>query len=159
MIIRQARPEDAPAIADIWNRMIRETTRTFTPDEKQPEAIGKDIEARGPAFLVAERDGRVQGFATYFDFRSGAGYARTKEHTVILADEAIGQGIGKALMQRLEDIARNDGVHSLIAGISGENSEAIAFHQAVGFNEVARIPEVGHKFGRYLDLVLMQKFL
>ena len=62
-------------------------------------------------------------------------------------------------MQRLEEVARHEGVHSLIAGISGENPDGVAFHEAIGFQHVARLRQVGFKFGRWMDLVLMQKML
>jgi phosphinothricin acetyltransferase len=62
-------------------------------------------------------------------------------------------------MERLQQVARSEGVHVLVAGISSANSGAIAFHSALGFAEVGRMPEVGHKWGQYLDLVLMQKIL
>ena len=81
------------------------------------------------------------------------------EHTVILSPDACGQGFGCALLHALEDYARNAGVHSLVAGISGENPAAVAFHKKMSFTRVALIPEVGWKFGRWMDLILMQKLL
>ena len=78
---------------------------------------------------------------------------------MILAGDARGQGVGRALMARLEDHARTQGIHVLIAGVSGENEAAIAFHRAIGFTEAARLPEVGRKFGRWMDLVLLHKRL
>lgn len=159
MTIRQADDGDAAEIAEIWNRMIRDTARTFTTDEKTVDGLQADIAARGAGFLVAELDGQLAGFATYFPFRGGPGYAHTKEHSVILAKGFGGQGIGRALMQRLEEVARHEGVHSLVAGISGENPDGVAFHEAIGFQHVARLRQVGFKFGRWMDLVLMQKIL
>ena len=86
-------------------------------------------------------------------------YARVKEHTIVRTRDAHGQGAGRALIEALCDHARQAGVHSMIAGVSGENTPGIAFHKAVGFTEVARLPEVGFKFGRWLDLVLMQRWV
>ncbi|MCK0148839.1 N-acetyltransferase family protein [Marivita sp. S6314] len=159
MIIRQAKPEDAGAIADIVNEIVDATTITFTTCRKPAQDILADIDARGPAFVVAAEADRVLGFATYFAFRSGPGYAQVKEHSIVLAPPARGWGLGRRLMAHLEDVARAEGVHALIAGVSGENADGIAFHAALGFREVGRLPEVGHKFGRWLDLVLMQKLL
>lgn len=159
MRIRQAEISDAPAIAGIVNPMIRNTAITFTTTEKTVETMAEEIGTRGPAFQVAEVDGEVVGFATYFPFRSGPGYARTKEHSVVLADHAHGKGIGRALMARLVDVARQEGVHSLFAGVSAENPDGLKFHATIGFREVATLPEVGFKFGRWMDLVLMQKIL
>lgn len=159
MIIRQARAEDAPVIAAISNAVIRDTLVTFTTDERSIEGVVADIEARGPAFLVAERDGTVEGYATYGAFRAGPGYAGCREHSIQLAPEARGQGAGRALMEALEACAIAENVHVLVAGISSANPGAIAFHSAIGFEHVGLMPEVGQKWGQRLDLVLMQKIL
>jgi phosphinothricin acetyltransferase len=159
MIIRQARVSDAAAITVMLNDVVDKTTITFTAVRKTEESVADDIRARGPAFQVVERDGEPVGFATYFPFRSGPGYGRTKEHSIVLTAKARGQGIGRALMTALEEVARAEGVHVLMAGVSGENPSGLAFHAAIGFVEVGRLSEVGFKFDRYLDLVLMQKVL
>ncbi|MDG1738088.1 MAG: GNAT family N-acetyltransferase [Paracoccaceae bacterium] len=159
MNIRQAELDDADAIAEIWNAIIRTSARTFTTAEKTTEGIAADIRDSKEAFIIAEIDGEIIGFATYFSFRSGPGYAFTKEHSVNLDQRAWGKGVGRALMDRLELIAKADGVHSLIAGVSGENPDGVAFHKAIGFEEVAQIPSVGRKFERWMDLILLQKFL
>ena len=139
--------------------IVRDTAITFTTVEKSEESVRADISARGDSFQVAVLDGDVVGFATLFPFRSGPGYAHTREHSVVLMRKAHGMGLGRALMTRLEDVARNDGIHSLFAGVSAENPDGVAFHSAIGFREVATLPEVGYKFGRWMDLTLMQKIL
>jgi phosphinothricin acetyltransferase len=159
MIIRRAEAGDVSAILDIWNPLIRDTSVTFTTLEKTAQGLADDLATRGDAFLVAEAAGQILGFATYGAFRAGPGYAHTAEHSVILEGDARGQGVGRALMARLEDHARTQGIHVLIAGVSGENEAAIAFHRAIGFTEAARLPEVGRKFGRWMDLVLLHKRL
>ncbi|SDW65003.1 phosphinothricin acetyltransferase [Ruegeria halocynthiae] len=159
MIIRQARLEDAPAIAAITNAIIRDTLVTFTTVERGADAIAADIEARGNSYLVAEQDGQVVGFATYGPFRAGPGYARCAEHTIQLAPAGRGHGAGRALMSALERVARRAGIHVLIAGISSTNPAAIEFHSAIGFRQVGRMPEVGRKWDQWLDLVLMQKII
>ena len=159
LLIRTARRRDAADIAAIWNQVIRDTAITFTTEAKTVEGLSSDIAARGGAFQVAEIDGTFAGFATYGAFRSGPGYACTKEHSIMLAAGARRQGAGRALMEALQAHARHEGVHSLWAGISSENPAAIPFHAALGFVEIARLPQVGYKFGRWMDLVLMQKML
>lgn len=162
MQVRAAGPEDADRIADIWNPLIRDTAVTFTGDEKSPVSVAADIAARMDQclpFLVVEGAGEVLGFATFSQFRGGPGYARTMEHTIILAPEARGQGAGRLLMQTLEAKAVKVGVHSLIAGISAENPNAVAFHKHLGFEKVGHVPQAGWKFGRWMDLILLQKLL
>ncbi|MDG2340013.1 MAG: GNAT family N-acetyltransferase [Paracoccaceae bacterium] len=159
MNIRRATRADAAAVAAIMLPVIRDTAITFTTTEKTEEGVRADIVARGDSFQVAELDGEVVGFATLFPFRAGPGYAHTKEHSIVLAPKAHGQGLGRALMIRLEEVAHESGIHSLFAGVSGENQDGVAFHRAIGFRIVATLPEVGFKFGRWMDLVLMQKIL
>lgn len=161
MIIRAATHGDARAIAEIWNHYIRDTTVTFTTDEKTPGHIAAYMDARqagGMSVWVAEEDD-IAGFAAASSFRSGPGYARTLETSVMLRDGASGAGLGRALMQAVERVARESQASALVAGISGENEGAIAFHARLGFDHVGRMPGVGQKFGRRLDLVLMQKTL
>lgn len=162
MIVRPATAADAAAICAFWNPQIRETAVTFSPEERSPDTLGRLIETRqaeGRAFFVAEEQTEILGFATYFQFRGGPGYGRTMEHTVILSPAAWGRGAGRALMAAVEDHARDRGIHSMIAGVSSENPAGIAFHARLGYAEIARLPEVGWKFGRWMDLVVMQKLL
>lgn len=159
MIVRQAREQDAGAICGIFNPIIRHSTVTFTTVERRTETVRDDIGKRGPAFLVLEQHGDVVGFATFGSFRSGPGYVQTAEHSIHLAPSCRGRGLGRALMDRLQQVATSQGIHVLIAAISGSNPAAIAFHDAIGFDMTGRLPEVGFKAGAYLDLVLMQKIL
>lgn len=162
MILRPAGAADHPAILALWNPLIRETTITFSSEEKTPAALAAMIDGRralGQEFFLASEGAELLGFATYAQFRGGDGYAHAMEHTVILGQAARGRGVGRALMSRLEDHARAGGAHTLFAGVSAENPAAVAFHAALGFCTLVRIPEAGRKFGRWLDLLLMMKFL
>lgn len=161
-MIRAAEAADAPAIAAIWNPIIRETAVTFNSVEKSiPSLIAllEEKAALGHPFLLAEEAGRILGFATYGAFRGGVGYRRIAEHTILLVPEAQGRGAGRRLMAALEEKALAQGIASLMAGVSGENPGGIGFHRAIGFVEVGRIPQAGWKFERWMDLVLMQKRL
>ncbi len=159
LIIRVATSDDAPAIAAIWNHYIRHTAVTFNSQEKTDQDVAADIESKSGAFWVASDGDTIGGFATYGAFRGGVGYARTKEHTIQLDPAFSGRGAGRALMDVLCAHAKAQGIHSLWAGISEENPAGVAFHRAIGFEHVAILPEVGFKFDRWMDLVLMQKFL
>ncbi len=162
-MIRAATPDDAGAIAAIWNPLIRDTLVTFNPVEKTTADLHQmldDKAAAGHAFLVAcDPGGAILGFATYGQFRAGAGYRHTMEHTILLADGAQGRGMGRALMAGIEDHARAGGAKSLFAGVSAGNPVGVAFHAAIGFRQMVVLPSVGFKFGQWWDLVLMQKML
>lgn len=159
MPIRPATDPDAAAIAAIWNHYIRDTIVTFNSREKTEADIAAAIADPNTPVYVAEHAGGIAGFATYSDFRRGVGYAYTKEHTVMLAPDAAGQGLGRALLAEIERHAARENIHSLFAGVSAENADGVAFHKACGYAEVARLSGVGWKFGRWHDLVLLQKFL
>ena len=161
-MIRDAVPADAPAVAALWNHFIRDTLVTFNFAEKTDAEVAGLVAARqaaGQGFLVAEEAAGLAGFATYAQFRGGVGYARTMEHTILLAERARGRGIGRALMAATEDHARTGGAHSIFGGVSSANPAGRAFHLAVGYAEVAVLREVGRKWDRWLDLHLMQKIL
>lgn len=159
MILRQARLSDAPDICAIINAVIRDTTFTFTTKERTEAGMAADMALSWSGFQVAEQDGKVIGYATFAPFRTGPGYAHTKEVTIHLAAQARRQGTGRALMQRLEEVAIRQNVHVLVGGISASNPDGIAFHAACGFQEVGRLSQVGFKSGQWLDLILMQKTL
>ena len=161
-MIRPATTMDAAAIAAIWNPVIRDSVATFNAQEHSTQAIAQMIserDATGHATFVALHDNKVTGFATYSQFRGGVGYKHTAEHTVIVAPRGAGAGLGRGLMEALCAHAAAAGIHSLWAGISGENTNGVAFHERLGFVHVATLPEVGRKFDRWFDLILMQKRL
>lgn len=156
-MIVEATQDDVSAVLALWNEVIAQTTITFTSAPKTHAQIA-DLLRDQPVFIAREGPD-VLGFATYAQFRGGDGYRLTQEHAIYLTNGARGRGLGRALLHAVEDHARTAGHHSLIAGISGENEGGIAFHAAMGFAHLGRVPEVGHKFGRFLDLILMQKHL
>jgi L-amino acid N-acyltransferase len=161
-MIRPATAKDAPALAALFNHWIETTAITFNPVPKTEGDIHDMIAAKaaaGHAFLVAEGDGAVIGQASYGQFRAGPGYRTCMEHSISLVPATHGKGVGRALLAAIEDHARQQGAHQMIAGVSGENPQGRAFHHRLGYVEIATLPAVGFKFGRYIDLVLMQKFL
>jgi L-amino acid N-acyltransferase YncA len=162
MIIRPAEDLDLPAILEFWNAIIRDTTIIFSNEERTPQDLAALIALRraaGREMLVAEAEGVVLGIATYDQFRSGPGYAQAMEHTVLLAPAARGRGTGRALMAAIEDHARERGAHTMVAAVDAANADGIGFQEAIGFRRVGYLHESGRKFGRWLDLVLLQKIL
>ncbi|SNR56975.1 N-acetyltransferase family protein [Paracoccus sediminis] len=161
-MIRPASPGDVPAIAAIWNPIIRDTVITFWPTERSEADIAiliADRQAAGHPFVVAcDADG-ISGFATYSQFRAGGGYARSMEHTIYLAPRSRGRGTGRLLLAALEDHARDRGHRILIGGITASNEGSLRFHARAGYGEWGRVPCAGWKFGRFHDLVLMGKDL
>lgn len=159
-MIRPVKPSDAEAVLEIWNPVIRDTVSTFNSQEKTHSellAYFEKKERAGEPFFVAVEGDDVLGFATYGPFRGGVGYRHTFEHTVMVAPSGVGRGVGRALLKAVEFHVQERGAHSLMAGVSGENEQGIRFHKALGYQEVARVPEVGRKFDRWFDLVLLQK--
>lgn len=160
-MIRPAEPSDIPAVTAIINQVIRDTTITVNSVEKsEAEVLAMMTERRalGHEMFVADLDG-VIGYATYAQFRGSVGYARTMEHSVALAAAGQGRGLGRALMAAVEGHACEAGAHVMVAAITADNSASIEFHKILGYASVGFMPQVGYKFGRYHDLVLMQKFL
>ncbi|WP_137110945.1 GNAT family N-acetyltransferase [Rhodobacter sp. SY28-1] len=161
-MIRPARAADAPALAALLNHWILHTAVTFNPVPKTTAdilAMIADKDAAEHAFLVAEDAGTVIGQASYGQFRGGAGYRTCMEHSISLLPGTPSRGLGRALLTAVEDHARATGAHQMIAGVSGENPDGQAFHARMGYAHIATVPQAGYKFGRFIDLVLMQKFL
>ena len=164
MIIRDATAPDVPAITDLYNAWIPTHTITWTetPETYEQRAEWFEHQQReGFPVLVAD-DGEVVGYASYGHFRGEGkwpGYRGTVEHSVHVRGDYWGRGVGRALVEGLIERACAAGIHVLVAAIDGENEASIRFHARLGFVEVARMPETGQKFGRWLGLVLMQRIL
>ncbi len=160
--IRDATEADLPAILAITNQAIAETTAVWNNTPSTLEARGtwmRDRQARGFPVLVAADGADVLGFASFGDFRAFEGYANTIEHSIYVATTAQRRGVGAALLAALIARAEAMGKHVIVGGIEAGNAASIALHARAGFVEVGRLPEVGQKFGRWLDLVFMQRVL
>jgi len=161
-MIRDAKPEDAPEIAAIYNRAVRETTAIW--NEIEVDALNRvewmmARQEAGLPVLVLEEAGAVTGYASYGPFRAFDGYRATVEHSVYIRHDRRGGGRGRALLQALIDYARAEERHVIVAAIEAENAPSIALHEKLGFTTIGTMPQVGQKFGRWLDLTLMQLLL
>jgi L-amino acid N-acyltransferase len=162
MIIRPAIEADLPAILAIYNDAVLNTTSiwNWSPvDLANRQAWFEARRGQGYPILVADLDGSVLGYASYGDWRPFDGYRFTVEHSVYVAQAARGHGIGRALLEALIGAAASAGKHVMLGGITATNEASLALHRRLGFVETGRMPQVGQKFGDWLDLVFMQKML
>jgi phosphinothricin acetyltransferase len=161
MLIRDATEDDLPGILAIYNHVIAHTTAVYTETPAPLEDRHAWLEARcaaGFPVLVAD-DGGVIGFASFSDFRPWPGYARSVEHSVHVREDARGRGVGGALVGRLIEAAQARDKHVMVGGIDAANKASIALHRKFGFVEAGVLREVAQKFGRWLDLLFMQRML
>jgi L-amino acid N-acyltransferase YncA len=163
--IRDAADPDAAVINAIYNATVSTTTVSWTEKHESLGTREAWLAAQrrlGNPVLVALRDDRVVGFASYDDFRDAAkwpGYRFTVEHTIHIHAEHQGDGFGGALLDALVARATAAGKHVMIGAVDGGNAGSIRFHERHGFAVMGRLAQTGFKFGRWLDLVLLQRML
>lgn len=156
--IRTATGADVVAIASLLNALIASTTIEWTVTPRTVADVAGWMQDHEVVLVAEDRD-EVVGVAAFGWFRDVVkwpGYRFTVEHTVHVREDRWGSGVADALMHALVDAARDTGKHTMIAAIDSTNEASIRFHTRLGFVEVARMPQVGAKFGRWLDLVLLQ---
>lgn len=159
LILRDATEADLPAILAIYNHAVAETTAIWNEilvDLDNRKAWYDLRQARGFPILVAEVDGRIAGYASYGDWRPFDGFRQSVEHSVYVEKDHYGRGLGKALMSALIERARAGNIHVMVAAIEAGNTGSIALHKSIGFRLVGTHHEVGKKFGRWLDLTMME---
>lgn len=165
IVLRDARATDVEAITEIQNALITTAAIEWTGvmhdvDERAQWLVSQ--RSAGHPVVVAVLGDRVVGWASYGEFRDSKrwpGYRLTVENTIHVREEYWGSGVGRLLMDALVERARSSGLHAMIAAVDGENVASVRFHERLGFQEVARMPQVGTKFGRWLDLVLLERLL
>lgn len=153
-MIREATAADMAAVTRIHNDQAIASTNSYdwTPfDEQHWMNWLASQQLAGRPCLVAELDDQVVGYATWMPFRGKAGWQFTVEHSVYLAADAVGRGLGRALMTELIARARERGVHVMVAVIDDANQDSQRFHEALGFELMGVIREGGRKFDRWLD--------
>jgi L-amino acid N-acyltransferase YncA len=160
--IRNAGEADLPAILDIYNDVILNTTAVYS-EKPHTLQMRKDwyndrLNNNFPVYVV-EVDGKIAGFSSFGHFRAWPCYRYTVEVSVYVETLYRGRGISKMLLKSLIDRATAMNMHAMIAGISADNEISINLHRSFGFSEVANFKEVGYKFGRWLDLKFMELLL
>lgn len=161
-VIRVATETDLEAITAIYNDAVLTTTASWDDEVVTLENRRAWLAEHGTepnVTLVAEIDGEVVGYAGYGRYREKAGYDLTVEHSVYLTPAAQGRGLGTRLLTELVIAATDRGIHVMIGGLSADNETSLRLHQRLGFVETARMPQVGKKFGRWLDLVFVTRIL
>lgn len=163
MIIRPATAMDAEPLAAIYGHHVLHGFGTFeeeAPDAEEMERRRLDITERGLPYLAAEADGRVLGFAYAGPFRPRAAYRFTVEDSVYVAPDAVGRGIGRAVLGAVLDACKGLGMRQVVAviGDSG-NAASIGLHRSLGFTDAGVGRSLGYKHGRWVDIVWMQTAL
>lgn len=152
---------DTDAILDVFNYFVEHSYAAYYSKKVGPEYPKRllSIAARYPVLTVKDDDGRVLGFGLLHPYHPGDCLDKTAELTYFLRPECTNRGIGTRLLAELTNHAKDLGVRTLLANISSQNEQSLAFHVKHGFEEVARLPAIGEKFGTPFDIVYMRKII
>jgi L-amino acid N-acyltransferase YncA len=159
IIIRPAKLADLPAITEIYNEAILKTTATFDTEPKTSEEQKIWFADHGPKYpiLVAEENGIVVGWASLSKWSDRCAYSDTAEISLYVREDHQGKGIGRKLLEAIVAEGEKAGLHTIIARIAEASQASIHLHKSVGFEHIGTMKEVGRKFGKLLDVHLMQK--
>jgi phosphinothricin acetyltransferase len=160
-MLRNVTPDDAPAIAGIYNHYILNSPATFeevtvTPDEMRQRILDT---IRAYPWLVLEEDGKLLGYCYGRKWRERAAYRHSVEASIYLDPSAVGKGRGSALLAALLAELRTRTVHCVMGGASLPNEASVALLEKFGFRPVAHFKEVGYKFDRWIDVGYWQLLL
>ena len=160
MEIRDAQARDVPGITLIYNDAVEHTTAIWNEelvdDANRSAWLADRLGAGFPVLIAADSDGAVLGYATYGPWRPHDGFRHTVEHSVYVRNDQRGKGLGPQLMAALIERARIGGKYVMVAAIESGNQASIRLHERLGFITTGQMPQVGIKFGRWLDLTFMQ---
>lgn len=162
MKYRLATVEDAEAIRTIYNREVLGSTVTFDMVARTLEDQLAWMDAHSgahPAVVAVDDEDQVRGFGSLSPYRPRAAYRTTVEDSVYVAQDTQGGGVGKGLLSELVRLAGSHGFHAVIGRIVGGHEASIGLHRACGFEIVGTEREVGRKFGKWLDVVVMQRLV
>ena len=158
MKIRRAERRDVEAIRDIYNQAVLTTTATY---DYEPQTLEQQLAwfEEHTVFVAQDETGRGVGWSSVGPYRARPGYQFTVEDSIYVAEDCRGRGLGKLLLPPAIDAARQMGKRAMVAVIDAESEVSLRLHKRFGFEEVGRLPQVGFKFGRWLDVVLLELLL
>lgn len=159
MSIRPAIKDDCAAIAEIYNHAVVHTAAIWNDKTVDTDNRIAWFEARqlaGFPVLVSEENGVITGYSSFGDWRAFDGFRHTVEHSVYVHPDHQGKGLGRKLLVALIAEARRLNKHVMVAGIESQNHASLHLHETLGFITTGQMPQVGTKFGRWLDLTFMQ---
>ncbi|PLR94691.1 GNAT family N-acetyltransferase [Bacillus sp. T33-2] len=161
VLIRDAVIHDLPAMLDIYNDAIRNTTATFDLEEQSLEQRELWFRKYGGKYplIVAEAEGEVAGYCSLSPFRDKEAYARTTELSVYISEHHRGKGIGASLMKEILHRAAQLQYHTIIGGITDGNEASVRLHEKFGFEFIGRFKQVGYKFNQWQDVSFYQLIL
>lgn len=161
--VRNAGTDDLPAMLAIYNEIVANTTAIYNDKPSSLDERREWLRVRrggGWPVLAAMRGDELVGYASFAEFRGAwPGYLHSVEHSVYVRADCRHQGIGSALVRSLLPLAAALDKHVMIGGIDAANEGSLRLHERLGFQRVAHFREVGRKFGRWLDLVFVQRFV
>ena len=159
--VRPAQAKDLPRILAIYNHEVLHSTATYDTEPRTPAEHAQWFEHHGPGYpvVVAARGHEVLGWASLSPWSDRPAYGRAVETSVYVDGQSRGQGVGRKLLAALVDSARASGHHALLARISADNAVSVRLHASAGFEIVGTLREVGFKFGRVLDVAIMELLL
>jgi len=150
----------ADAILEIFNDAIATSTALYDYQPRTKESMKPWFEAKQagnfPVIGIEDDAGKLLGFASYGTFRNWPAYKYSVEHSIYIHKDCRGMGLGKVLLEAIIQAAKDNGMHVMIGGIDCDNQGSIALHEKFGFKHAGTLPQIGFKFGRWLDLAFYQ---
>lgn len=163
MLVRYATMNDIPGLLAVHNYAVQELDAIWT---ERPETLAERqawFEQRTgagyPVLVAVDEDDKVLGYGTFGQYRPKTGYRLTVEHSLYIAADAQGKGVGKAMLEKLIQIAKADGHHMMVAVIEDKNEASVRLHEKFGFVSAGRLPQSGMKNGRWLGQLSMYLLL
>jgi phosphinothricin acetyltransferase len=163
MLIRRALASDVPAILEIYNDAVLNTTASYDYEPRTLEHrqawFNEHERTNYPMFVAADESGAVVGWSALNPFHARVGYRFTTENSIYIAAAHRGKGLGGKLLAPLIEGAKQRGLHAILAVIDADNQPSIRLHARFSFEKVAHLKQVGFKFNRWLDVVYMELIL